>query len=75
MPHNLFQGSIYKYILTGIDVAAQYKVLNSQKEKGKQLRKLVLEDIISWGLKDKIRQLQKGHQLAIADRDNQIQAI
>ena len=26
MPHNLFEGSTYKYILTGIDVASRYKV-------------------------------------------------
>ena len=50
-------------------------IVNSRKEKGKQLRKWVLEDIIPRGLKDKIRQLQEDHQLAITDRDNQIQAI
>ena len=26
MPHNLFEGNTYKYILTGIDVASKYKV-------------------------------------------------
>ena len=26
MPHNLFEGNTYKYILTGIDVALRYKV-------------------------------------------------
>ena len=26
MPHNLFEGNTYKYILTGIDVASRYKV-------------------------------------------------
>ena len=26
LPHNLFEGNTYKYILTGIDVASRYKV-------------------------------------------------
>ena len=26
IPHNLFEGNTYKYILTGIDVASRYKV-------------------------------------------------
>ena len=26
MPHNLFEGNMYKYILTGADVASRYKV-------------------------------------------------
>ena len=26
MPHNLFEGNTYKYILTGIDVSSRYKV-------------------------------------------------
>ena len=26
MPHNVFEGNTYKYILTGIDVASRYKV-------------------------------------------------
>ena len=26
MPHNVFKGNTYKYILTGIDVASRYKV-------------------------------------------------
>ena len=26
MPHDKFQGSTYKYILTGVDVASRYKV-------------------------------------------------
>ena len=50
-------------------------IVNIRKEKEKQLRKWVLEDIIPQGLKDKIRQLQEEHQLAITDRDNQIQAF
>ena len=26
LPHNLFEGNIYKYVLTGTDVASRYKV-------------------------------------------------
>ena len=32
MPHNLFEGNTYKYILTGIDVASRYKVANKKKK-------------------------------------------
>ena len=33
MPHNLFEGNTYKYILTGIDVASRYKVARPLKTK------------------------------------------
>ena len=33
MPHNLFEGNTYKYILTGIDVASRYKVARPPKTK------------------------------------------
>ena len=33
MPHNLFEGSTYKYILTGIDVASRYKVARPLRTK------------------------------------------
>ena len=33
MPHNLFEGNTYKYILTGIDVASRYKVARSLRTK------------------------------------------
>ena len=26
MPHNVSEGNIYKYILTGVDVASRYKI-------------------------------------------------
>ena len=37
MPHNLFEGNTYKYVLTGIDVASRYKVGRpfAQKNQGK----------------------------------------
>ena len=37
MPHTLFEGNIYKYILTGVDVASRYKVarpLSTKKPSG-----------------------------------------
>ena len=33
MPHNLFEGNTYKYILTGIDVASRYKVARPLRTK------------------------------------------
>ena len=33
MPHNVFEGNTYKYILTGIDVASRYKVSRALRTK------------------------------------------
>ena len=33
MPHDKFQGSVYKYILTGVDVASRYKVAKPLRSK------------------------------------------
>ena len=33
MPHNLFEGNTYKYILTGIDFASRYKVARALRTK------------------------------------------
>ena len=33
MPHNVFEGNTYKYILTGIDVASRYKVARPLRTK------------------------------------------
>ena len=33
MPHDKFQGSTYKYILTGVDVASRYKVAKPLRTK------------------------------------------
>ena len=33
MPHDKFQGSVYKYILTGVDVASRYKVAKPLRTK------------------------------------------
>ena len=33
MPHNVFEGNAYKYILIGIDAASRYKVAIALKTK------------------------------------------
>ena len=33
VPHNLFEGNTYKYILTGVDVASRYKVTRPLRTK------------------------------------------
>ena len=33
MPHNVFEGNTYKYILTGVDVASRYKVTRALRTK------------------------------------------
>ena len=50
-------------------------IINTRKERGKELKEFILKDIIPRGLNEKIKQLQEDHQLAITDRDNKIQAI
>ena len=50
-------------------------IINSRKERGKELKEFIFKDIIPRGLNEKIKQLQEDHQLAITDRDNKIQAI
>ena len=43
MPHNLFEGNIYKYVLTGIDVASRYKVARPLRTKKSSEVTFVLE--------------------------------
>ena len=50
-------------------------IINSRKERGKELKEFIFKEIIPRGLNEKIKQLQEDHQLAITDRDNKIQAI
>ena len=38
MPHNLFDRNMYKYILTGIDVASRYKVTRLDKNKKNEVK-------------------------------------
>ena len=45
MPHNLFEGNTYKYILTGIDVASRYKIARSIKTRKSSEVAFVLEAI------------------------------
>ena len=49
MPHNLFEGNIYKYILTGIDVATRCKVAMPLKTKKPGKVAFVLEAIYKKG--------------------------
>ena len=45
MSHNLFKGNMYKYILTGIDVASRYKVARPLRTKKSSEVAFVLEAI------------------------------
>ena len=45
MPHNLFEGNTYRYILTGINVAARYKVARRLRTKKSSEVLFVLETI------------------------------
>ena len=48
MPHNVFEGNTYKYILTGLDVASRYKVARPLRTKKSSKVALVLEAIYKW---------------------------
>ena len=59
-----------------------YIIINSQKDKGKALKKHILKDIVPHGFDARIEEIQEKHnqqttqlQQAITGRDNQIQAI
>ena len=52
-----------------------YVIIKSKKPKGKALKKHILKDIVPRGLDARIKEIQRKHQQAIADRDNQIQAL
>ena len=45
MPHNLFEGNTYKYILTGINIASRYKVTRPLRTKKSSEAAFVLEAI------------------------------
>ena len=49
MPHNLFEGNTYKYILTGIDVASRYKVARYLRTKKASEVAFVLEAVSKKG--------------------------
>ena len=68
-----FKGQYHDVFLSVYGV--MHVIINSRKERGKELKEFIFKDIIPRGLKEKIKQLQKDHQLAITDRDNKIKAI
>ena len=49
VPHHLFEGNAYRYILTGIDVASRYKVARPLKTKKSSEVAFVLEAIYKKG--------------------------
>ena len=49
IPHNLFEGNTYKYILTGIDVASRRKVAGAVKTRKSSEVAFVLESIYRKG--------------------------
>ena len=49
MPHNIFEGNTYKYILTGIDVTSRYKVARPLKTKKSSEVAFLLEAIYKKG--------------------------
>ena len=49
LPHNVFEGNMYKYILTRIDVASRYKVARSLRTKKSNQVAFVLEAIYKKG--------------------------
>ena len=49
MPHNVFEGNMYKYIFTSIDVASRYKVSRALRTKKSSKVAFVLEQIYKKG--------------------------
>ena len=49
MRHNLFEGNIYKYILTGINVASRYKVSRPLRTKNSSEVEFLVEAIYKKG--------------------------
>ena len=49
VPHNVFEGNTYKYILTGVDVASRHKVVRALKIKKLSEAAFVLEAIYKKG--------------------------
>ena len=49
MPHKLFEGNTYKYILTGVDIASRYKVVRPLRTKNSNEVAFVLEAIYKKG--------------------------
>ena len=49
MPHNVFEGNTYKYILTSIDVASRYQLFRPLRTKTSRKFAFVLEAIYKNG--------------------------
>ena len=49
MPHNVFEGNTYKYILTGVDVTSRYKVARPLRTKNSSEVAFVLQAIYKKG--------------------------
>ena len=49
LPHNIFEGNTYKYILIGVDVASRYKIARPLKTKKASEISFVLEAIYKKG--------------------------
>ena len=47
MPHNLFEGNMYKYLLAGIDIASRYKVARPLRTKNSSEVSFVLEAMVA----------------------------
>ena len=66
MPHNLFEGNTYKYILTGIDVTSRYKVARPLRTKKSSEVAFVLEAVNKKGVVfkyPKVFQCENGSEL------------
>ena len=68
MPHNVFEGNTYKYILSGVDVASRYRVANPLTTKKSSEVAFVLEAIYKKGSTfkyPKVFQIDNGSELKV----------
>ena len=57
VPHNVFEGKTYKYILTGLDIASRYKIARALRAKKASEAAFALEAIFKKGGVFKYRKL------------------
>ena len=72
IPHNIFEGNTYKYILTGIDVASRYKVTRPLKTEKSNEVAFVLEAIYKKGCifkYPKVFQCDNGSEFKLSTRN------
>ena len=74
LANNLDPGIICQVNIKGQDqdvllsvYGVMHVIINSRKERGKELKEFILNDIIPRGLNEKTKQLQEDHQLATTD--------